>query len=305
MNNKPTITIGIPAYNEEQNIANMLDSVLAQKGSFKLEKIIVACDGCLDKTPDIVRKFQMQNKNIILLEGKRREGKLYRLNQIYKRSKSDILLTFDGDILLSNETVIEKMISKLTEDKNVILVVAHQVPVKPTNFKETIFYTAYKIWEETRVHVNEGDHIHNLQGAAVAMRAKLAKKLRYPKTLTTDQGYLYLFAKKYGKFKYAYQAIIFYRVVKTLKDFRRLSQRTLHQDQQTAAKHFGKEALNEYKIPVHNKLKALIINFVKSPLFTSLAILVNLYVRLFPLNNNGKPENKWKIVTTTKEVIHV
>jgi len=83
MNNKPTITIGIPAYNEEQNIANMLDSVLAQKGSFKLEKIIVACDGCLDKTPDIVRKFQMQNKNIILLEGKRREGKLYRLNQFY------------------------------------------------------------------------------------------------------------------------------------------------------------------------------------------------------------------------------
>ena len=58
MNKKPTVTIGIPAHNEEANIANMLNSVISQEQkSFFLEKIIVALDGCTDNTESEAREF--------------------------------------------------------------------------------------------------------------------------------------------------------------------------------------------------------------------------------------------------------
>lgn len=304
MPKKPTITIGIPAYNEEANIANMLNSVLAQRGDFTVEKILVVCDGCEDNTADIIRRFQRRYKNIVLIEGAKREGKMHRLNQIYKTNTSDILFTFDADIVLSDENVVENMVDKFRNDENVVLVAAHQVPVKPTNFQEKIFYTAYRLWEEARIYVNGGDHIHNLQGSASALRKDLVSKLRYPETLKTDQNFLYLYAKKFGKFIYAYQARIYYRPVRTFEDFRRLSERTLRHDQQTIKRHLGPEVLYEYKIPFRFKARAILRTLVNRPFFTLLVIGVNLFVRAFPLRESPSSK-KWDIVKTTKAVIRV
>ena len=51
MRKKLTVTIGIPAYNEEANVRNLLVSLLAQKETnFKLQEIIVVSDGSTDKT---------------------------------------------------------------------------------------------------------------------------------------------------------------------------------------------------------------------------------------------------------------
>ena len=51
--NQYKISFVIPAHNEEANIANLLNNLLVQTGSsFTLEKIIVFCDGCTDKTAD-------------------------------------------------------------------------------------------------------------------------------------------------------------------------------------------------------------------------------------------------------------
>src|SRR3990170_5283265 len=46
LSEKFTVTVGIPAHNEEQNIKQLLTSIVSQKGNFVLEKILVTTDGC-------------------------------------------------------------------------------------------------------------------------------------------------------------------------------------------------------------------------------------------------------------------
>ena len=73
MYKKPTVTIGIPAYNEEANIKNLLDSILSQiQNNFIIDEIIVVSDGSSDKTADIVRS--LNNSLINLIEDKERLG---------------------------------------------------------------------------------------------------------------------------------------------------------------------------------------------------------------------------------------
>jgi glycosyltransferase involved in cell wall biosynthesis len=45
MYNQPKISVAIPAYNEQENIALLLMQVINQKGNFNLEQIVVLTDG--------------------------------------------------------------------------------------------------------------------------------------------------------------------------------------------------------------------------------------------------------------------
>ena len=56
---KLTVTIGIPAYNEEKNIGRLLRALLRQKtNGLSIKKIIVISDASTDKTSQIVRGFK-------------------------------------------------------------------------------------------------------------------------------------------------------------------------------------------------------------------------------------------------------
>lgn len=62
----PEISIIIPAYNEEKNIARCLNSVLAQ--TFKSFEAICVDDGSTDGTADIIKSFAKKDDRIILLK---------------------------------------------------------------------------------------------------------------------------------------------------------------------------------------------------------------------------------------------
>src|SRR3989337_1433871 len=96
---KPTIIIGIPAFNEEDNLGKLLRGLKMQRvKKGQITKVIVASDGSIDKTVDIVKTFKYSK--VILIEGKKRRGKAYRQNQIIKLCNSDILVLLDADTLL-------------------------------------------------------------------------------------------------------------------------------------------------------------------------------------------------------------
>src|SRR5688572_21677183 len=108
---KLTVSIGIPAHNEEGNIAQLLDTIIKQRqNSYILEQIYVACDGCTDKTAKIVSKYAKRYKFIKLIDDKKRLGKAERLNTMYQLNKSDFILIFDADLLLDTNNEIELMV---------------------------------------------------------------------------------------------------------------------------------------------------------------------------------------------------
>lgn len=62
----PEISIIIPAYNEEKNIARCLNSILAQ--TFESFEAICIDDGSTDGTADIIKSFAKKDDRIILLK---------------------------------------------------------------------------------------------------------------------------------------------------------------------------------------------------------------------------------------------
>ena len=108
-----SVTIGIPAHNEAKNISLLLNSIVMQKQlSYKLDSVIVLCDGCTDNTSDIARKYEKQYKYISQLKDGKRIGKSPRLNQLFKLNQSDIVIIFDGDTVLANQMVVEKIVEQ-------------------------------------------------------------------------------------------------------------------------------------------------------------------------------------------------
>ena len=84
------ITVGIPAYNEEKNIASII--VKLKKIA---DKIIVCNDGSTDATSEIAEKL-----GEIVINHPKNLGYGAGINSIFKKSKeinSDILVTFDAD----------------------------------------------------------------------------------------------------------------------------------------------------------------------------------------------------------------
>src|SRR3989344_8253027 len=108
---KPTVTIGIPAHNEEKNIAALLDSILKQRRqTYILESIIIATDGCTDGTVRVVKKYQKKNRLIKLVDDGKRLGLAGRLNLFVRLNKSDFIINFDADTVLGHERTVEEIV---------------------------------------------------------------------------------------------------------------------------------------------------------------------------------------------------
>jgi len=100
----PTISIGIPVFNEKENIENLLYSILKQsKKNYLLEKVYVVSDGSTDGTDKIVEKIAIKFPQIQLIKDGKRNGKVERVKEIFKKNSSGIILILDGDMILGNK----------------------------------------------------------------------------------------------------------------------------------------------------------------------------------------------------------
>lgn len=100
MATQPTVSIVIPAYNEEEVIGKCLESCIAQTDA--ADEIIVVNNNSRDKTASIVRRLQQKNptKNIRLFN-QLEQGLIPTRNLGFKVAKSDILGRIDADSILT------------------------------------------------------------------------------------------------------------------------------------------------------------------------------------------------------------
>jgi glycosyltransferase involved in cell wall biosynthesis len=300
-----TITVAIPAFNEAKNIQNMLKTVMDQKidNDFKLERIIVVSDGSNDATVEKVQALNKYMRIIEVIDHKDRKGKVARLNEIYKLNKSDILMIFDGDIVLGTKKSINEMSKILKNEKDAVMVAAHQIPIKGKTFVSKVIYAGYKVWDDARLAVPNQDHIQNFYGAATAYRKSFSNKLFIPKSITDERGYLYFLAKEKGGFRYTENAEIYYRPVDTIHDIRKLADRSFSKNQIVLSKLFGNKVFEMYVIPTKYKIYSIIKNMINDPFFTLLGLIMNILLRLFPEHDNLYDKGAWEMSTSTKEEI--
>ncbi len=102
-----TVSVLIPARNEEGHIENLLNDLLNQKHQ-KIE-IIVYNDESTDKTADIVKRYREFDKRIKLINGDKLPvgwlGKNYACYNLSKHATGDYFLFLDSDVRIGGDII--------------------------------------------------------------------------------------------------------------------------------------------------------------------------------------------------------
>lgn len=136
--------IGVFAYNEEKNIANILNALLNQKQDYiEIAEIIVVSSASTDGTDEIVKGFCQNNSIIKLIQEDERRGKSAAINLFIKQAKADILVIESADTIPEFD-VVEKLVKPF---KNKLIGMTGGRPV-PENTKETfVGFAVNLLWD--------------------------------------------------------------------------------------------------------------------------------------------------------------
>lgn len=296
----PTVTIGIPAYNEEVNIKNLLLSILAQKEKgFSIREIIVVSDGSTDKTIHEVKT--VRDKGIKLVVHKQRRGKVVRLNQMFTEFKGDILVQFDADIELKDSRVLYELILPFIKDEEIDLVCGRNAPLPPATFVEKLAYFGAQVWEEAKKSLGDKAERYYCNGSIRAFSKNFLREFRLPESIgSTEDVYSYLFAKTHGYSVFcAKSAVVYFRLPSTFKDYTKQMKRFLI-NSRTLGEFFGRKMVRKYNTITNSvRLKALLKLSSKTPPHIVICYLILQYISKIEAIFY-KQKNLWDISTSSK-----
>lgn len=300
---KKTLTIGIPAHNEEGNIINLLKTLYKQSSKYyTLEKIIIILDGCTDNTGPLVAEFAKTHKEIKLYSDGMRVGKAERLNEIYAKTKSDFLFSVDADVLPKNKNYMDLLIKALIDNPKTNVTCARFIPVKQKTLLGKFSNYSYLMFEDSILKLNNGNNIYALMGAAHMVRMSFGKKIHFPKGTISDQNRLYVLAtrKNTQGFLLVKKAEIYMKTVETLHDWRVLGVRSTSTDKNNLVRFFGPDIMKIYYMPRRLFIPSIIKYFFINPFYTTGSVLMNLYIRKFPYNASTPRNGIWETTVSSK-----
>src|SRR6185503_4888530 len=196
MDKKIKVSVGIPAYNEEANIKNLVKAILVQKQEvFELLEIIIIFDGSKDNTVQEVNSIQ--DNRINMIDSKERKGQAMRQNEILDLFSGDILVLLNADILPANERFLENFIVPFEQNEKVGIVGCKGVPLPAKTFFEKIVNFSVAMKQEMAEQWDSGQNIYMCHGHSRAFSRGFAKEFRWPLAFAED-AYSYLACLKDG-----------------------------------------------------------------------------------------------------------
>lgn len=132
----PSVSVIIPAYNEEETIAKTMKSVL--KSDYPDFEIIIVDDGSSDNTLKIAKKFENEKIRVFHKEN---GGKGSALNFGLKLAKGKIIFTMDADTTVNPKSM--KNMVRFFRDKQVMSVSPAIIIDKPRNILQRVQYMEY------------------------------------------------------------------------------------------------------------------------------------------------------------------
>lgn len=305
VNKRPTITIGIPAYNEEANIGTLLEKVLTQQCKWcTVNEVIVISDNSSDKTNTIITRLTQAYPQLRLIVGHKRLGKSARLQQLFDLSTSDLFVGLDADIQLTHSRVIETLVAPFFSSPKVGLAALNNQPYPAESWFEKVMNRLFYIWYAARVKVNGGDTIYNHQGMAFATKREVTSSVTFPRNLIADQHYLYIRVKELGyRFVFvAHERVRFFSPA-TVHDFIIQGRRAVEEKQQLIHL-MGREIETYFHLPKRAIRLAVLKSFITHPLFTLLAMIAHFGLHVY-LMAEHQPHTTatWEIPVSTKRSV--
>lgn len=116
----PMISILVSAFNEEEVIAEKIESIY--KSNYDIEKfeLFIGSDNSIDKTNEIVQAYADKYPNLTFVPYSKRRGKQNVINDLFKLSTGSILILTDANVIFDVDTLME--IARPFADENIGLV---------------------------------------------------------------------------------------------------------------------------------------------------------------------------------------
>jgi cellulose synthase/poly-beta-1,6-N-acetylglucosamine synthase-like glycosyltransferase len=137
----PSVSIIIPAYNEEKTIAETLKSLVALDYPKNKLEIIAINDGSKDNTKNVIKSFEKYGVKLINQENK---GKGAALNNGLKIAKGEFFVCLDADSFVEPKTL-KEMIAYFT-DKKIAAVTPIMKVKNPKNLLQKIQSLEYILY---------------------------------------------------------------------------------------------------------------------------------------------------------------
>lgn len=300
---KLKVSVGISAYKEEKNIQNVLNEILEQVpyDSWELLEILVYVDGNEDSTAEKVK--EMNSKFIKIYDNIERKGKAYRLSQMFRQFEGDILIMFDADIKINESNVISLMVQPFNEDKLIMLVGGNSQAIKPQSFFQEAVYSTFKVFYESRRHLNNGNNIFGCTGSVLAIRREFAKEINCSMPVNED-AYLYLLCLKSNyKFKYVDDAVVYYKMPTNIMDYGR---QVLRSEPEAVSleleKYFGDLSEMAFRRPLGFYFRCILKEFFLNPLGVSCMVVINVFCKLLIPVTSKYYRLEWFTAQSTKSL---
>jgi cellulose synthase/poly-beta-1,6-N-acetylglucosamine synthase-like glycosyltransferase len=290
------VTIGICAYNEEENIENSVKSVYRQNyEGVSVSEVIVISSGSTDRTDEIVRGMLAEYPNLRFIPQERREGKNSAINLLLDSKRTEIVVLLNADNTLYDENTLSNLIRPFSDDK-VGIVGGHPVP---TNTKDTVAgFASNMLWAlHHRVSL-----LHPKIGELVAFRDI---GTRLPVKSQSDEDILRMNLERKGyQSVYAPDAVIRNRGPENVRDF--IKQRT----RVNIGERYMKREF-DYDIPTWDRdlLFSAILDSVKDlgfhPIKMSLTVAMEMYSRMKAtsyVRSDKGDMGVWNPVSSTKKL---
>ncbi|EKE13769.1 MAG: hypothetical protein ACD_12C00829G0006 [uncultured bacterium] len=152
-----SVSIIVPVFNEEQNIEPLIKRLVSVLKNYQYE-IIFVDDGSKDKTPSIIKKQSVKNKNIKLISFYRNFGHQMALTAGYEIAKGDCVITIDADLQDPPE-IIPEMIEKWQTGAKIVYAKRNERQGENffKKFSASIFYQLINFLSDTIIPQEVGD----------------------------------------------------------------------------------------------------------------------------------------------------
>lgn len=213
-----TVSIIIPAYNEEKSIARTIESALSLDYPQDKYEIIVVNDGSKDRTYEIAKKYASENNPRVKVLTKTNGGKSSALNLGIDNSKSEIIVTMDADTFAQKDSL-KKMVGYFYE-KNIMAVTPSVGVYKPKTIWQRVQHIEYYLGVFLSKSFSSINAIHVTPGAFSSYRREFF--LKYggydKKSITEDFEIALRIQSKDYRIENAANAVVYTLVPKTFKE---------------------------------------------------------------------------------------
>jgi glycosyltransferase involved in cell wall biosynthesis len=207
-----TITIGIPSYNEMQNIVNLLRAIEEQHTP--IFEVLISDDSS-DNTPNLVRDFAHHSPlDIRLFHHDVRRGAAAAWNEIIQSARGDIIVLYDADTI-PHPSCTSQLISSI--EGNIGICASNSQPVQAAGLagRASIFISKW-LRSVRLAQLSQ----YTVMGRAVAINSNDAKKIgEIPANIIAIDLYIQCKVLKMGRnVVYNDNAIVYFKPANDIQD---------------------------------------------------------------------------------------